>query len=256
MQTLVQPMKYLVITRPEVDQEFSHRLEDLSLKLIHYPTIKITPTTLTVKQKQLLKNLQQFNWIVFTSKNGVRFFLKALTDLGISPDVLANQKLAAVGDETSHQLESYQLKATFIPSTFTTQSLGEKLPIKKDEKILLPRADLVTPKLAETLTDRGGDVTNLPIYHTRLGSRPDPEFEKLLLENRIAFITFTSSSTVKGFIKQLTNQQIKEAALKCEVLSIGPVTTHTLKMIGFTNIHTAKTHTMEGIFKMLQEIYT
>src|SRR5690348_7662772 len=109
-------MNYVIVTRPEVDRQFQKNVGKLGLSLLHYPTIRIRKVSLSEKNKTTLKNLRQIDWIIFTSKNGVHFFMEALIDLGLSSDALKSKKLAAVGNQTSKQLARYRLKSTFTPT--------------------------------------------------------------------------------------------------------------------------------------------
>jgi uroporphyrinogen-III synthase len=243
--------KYVVITRPELDQDFSDSLEKLGFNICFYPTIKITKKKLDKKEIEKLGNLEIFDWVLFTSRNGVKYFLEILNELGIDFNLFKG-KIGLVGPETAQALKENHLNYDFIPTKFATQSLARQIPVNKGEKVFLPRAEIASSELVEQLTGRGVEVTRIDIYQTEFVTEPNPEFEQLLENSMVAFITFTSPSTVQGFIKSLDTRLMK-VAQNIPVLSIGPVTTAFLKENGFKKIIAADVYTTKGMLQKLKE---
>jgi uroporphyrinogen-III synthase len=244
-------MKYVVLTSPGLDKQFKDEVKKLGLSVFFYPTISFKKIPLLEKNQSILKEEISFNWIIFTSKTAVNFFSNSNPGLE-----LEKCKIATVGEETAKELEKYQIKTDFIPKRFTAKNLAKNLPIKQGEKILLPRSDIANTNLPKLLTKRGAKVTDLPIYKTELNKKSNPGLEKIILTGETTAIVFTSPSTAKGFLNGLSSDIVKNAAKNCLCLSIGPVTTQTLKKSGFKKIFTADIHTTEGILKKLQAIYT
>jgi uroporphyrinogen III methyltransferase/synthase len=219
-----------------------------------YPTIMIEKLRLTATTKKYLFDVASFDWILFTSVNGVKFFLEALRDNKINLSVLDNVHIAAVGERTAEVLKKHHLFVHFIPSQFTTEILAKELKAVKGKKILLPRADIATSLLIKSLEKKGAIVVNMSIYQTKLISQTNRNFENLVKDKKIACITFTSPSTVKGFIKNIEKTNISASIFSLPVLAIGPVTTKSLQQNGFRTIYTADTFTEEGMLTKLQEI--
>ena len=245
---------YIVITRPLEDQKiFSKQLEEIGLQVFLYPTIQIKKAMLTEIEKEELKNLDSFDWILFTSKNGVRYLLDTLDELGINPSLLTHKKIGVVGPRTAEELKDNDLTVDFMPSQFTTEVLAKEFPKAKAQNILLPRADIASETLTKLLIKHGAKVTNIPIYKTEYLVKPNQGFEKLLNRHKIAYITFTSPSTIHGFFNSL-NKKSNPSVLSVPVLALGPVTEKAAKKEGFTSVLVADTFTTEGMIKKLKEI--
>lgn len=246
--------KYVVVTRPlEVSNELQRKLEEMKLKTLSFPSIAIHKSILTKKIQKELNNISSFDWILFTSRNGVRFFMQALEELGIDTSLLQKKYIAAVGPKTAEEVKKYQLPVHFIPSEFTTEDLSKGLQEVKDKRILLPRADIATSTLTKQLEKKGALVTNIAIYNTEFTRCESNGFEDLLDNKQIACITFTSPSTITGFLKNCETIKNKSAIFSLPVLAIGPVTGNALKHHGFQKIYTADTFTVEGMVSKLKE---
>ncbi len=246
--------QYIVVTRPiKESRELKKKLEELGLSVFSFPSIRIHKTVLTTEIQKPLKNLASFDWIVFTSQNGVRFFIEALNKLRIDIEILRTKRIATVGPKTAAEAKKYHLPVTFIPSEFTTKDLAQQLEHIEGKTILLPRANIATPTLTESLKAKGALVTNIAIYITEFTTTQTNEFETLLEHNEIRCITFTSPSTIEGFLKHIQGIQKKAEILSLPVLSIGPVTTEALKKHDFKKIYTADEYTIEGMFSKLKE---
>lgn len=243
--------QFVVVTRPEEEKDFEKKLVGLGLRVVSYPTIKIEKNKLDEKDKKYLKNLSNFDWLVFTSRHGVSFFMEEIKKIRIHPKSLENKLIAAVGSRTADEIKKIGLHIDFMPKEFTTENLGKGLKNIKDKKILLARSDIANPVLEKILRLKGAEVKNISIYKTGFISRPNKIFQKLLKEKNIKCLTFTSPSTVEGFIKSIN--PLKKEILSLPVLSIGPVTSKKAKELGFMNIYTAKEHTINGMIIKLKE---
>lgn len=241
---------YVVLTSPSEDsQKIVKKIEKFGIDLFFYPTISFQKKTLIKKEKKLL-DVNSFDWVIFTSKNGVRFFMENLGNVKF----FKGKKICVIGTETARELKKWKLKADFYPTVFDTKNLAKGIPIKPGVKILLPRSDIADQNLVKNLIKRGAQVANIPVYKTELVNKPNPEFEEKLLSGEVGFILFSSPSTARGLIQNLSNKKIKVMVLKCSAISIGPTTSRALKKMGFENIYTAKNHTIEGMLKRLREV--
>lgn len=247
-------MKYIVITRPlEESRVFAKQLESLGFAVLSYPTIHIEKNVITPEFKKNLADIASYDWILFTSRNGVRFFMKTLSDLKIDSSIMQTKHIGAVGSETAKEAKKYGLTVQFIPSRFTTDDLAAQFPDINGKAILLPRSAIATPTLIEHLEKKGAKVVNIPIYKTIFVKEANEKLLILLKANEIQWITFTSPSTIEGFLKSIDETSLSNV-LTIPVLSIGPVTTKKAQAVGFTKIYTADTHTIAGMLKKLQAI--
>jgi len=239
--------KYVVITRPLEDSEnFSKKIEGLGLKVFLYPTIEIGDNEIP---DVFLENLKNSDWVVFTSRNGVKYFLEKA-----GKKLLSQKKIAAVGPKTRDELTINNLAVDFIPSKFTTKDLGEEIPINAGEKIFLPRANIASKALTEILEKRGAVVFNVPIYQTKLIAKRSKELEEMFLKKQISLITFTSPSTIEGFFRGFNDEKIKLKILDCPVLCIGPVTEKKAKEVGFKKVFVAESFTTDGMINKLSQM--
>jgi hydroxymethylbilane synthase len=247
--------KYVIVTRPEKENKtFIKGLEKIGLHAYSYPTIAISELKISQATKQYLLDLASFDWILFTSVNGVRFFMKALKEAKVDLLVLKQVKIAAVGSKTAEILKKQQLTVHVIPAEFTAGNLANELKNVKDKKILLPRVDIATPLLVPSFEKKGAQVVNIPVYQTKFVFSLDKTFKNLSENKKIICITFTSPSTVRGFIKNIETMKLNKAVFSIPVLAIGPVTTKSLKKFGFQKIYTANTFTEEGMLAKLKEV--
>jgi hydroxymethylbilane synthase len=246
--------KFVVITRPENASVIMQKyIEALGLLTYFYPSISIAKSKLSKKAYKILSDIKSFDWLVFTSQNGVRFFVAALDELGIPLTSLKNKKIAVVGKKTAEAVKKYNLSVEFVPTKFTTQALANEMQNIKGKKIFMARANLANQLLTKRLEERGAIITDIPIYNTSFIENDNPEFESLLKNQQIYCLTFTSPSTVKGFINNIKNSPIKKSVFTIPAISIGPVTTKSLEKHGFQKIYTADIYTINGMIAKLKE---
>lgn len=245
--------KTIVITRSQTDNKpLQANLERLGYRVIAYPCVQTSATILDREQRQILRQIASYDWILFTSKKGVHFFLRAIQELGVDRKTISAVKIGAVGPITAAEAEKHGLRVTYIPQRFTTQELGRTLQDVAGKSILMPRADIANRNLQVQLERKGAMVINIPIYHTSLPKSDENQF-KLLLQKKERFsILFASPSAVNGFMKKNGHSAMRKQILQMQVLSIGPVTSQSARNYGFTHIRTADTHTIKGILSLLK----
>lgn len=247
--------KRIIITRPEPENKIlQKKLEQYGAKIYMLPTIKIVKNILDKKSQDVIKNIEAFDWIIFTSVKGVDYFMQAVRKLNIDIEILANKKIAVVGPKTAEKIQEYNLRIDFMPTIYTTEQLGKELQEISGRKLLLARSNIASKQLVADLQHKGAFVTDIPIYKTISITTQDRVFEDLVQKGVISYITFTSPSTVIGFFERVTDPEIRKKSLLFPVISVGPVTTKTAEKNGFTHIITADTYTTDGMIKKLQEI--
>src|SRR4051794_23736034 len=219
------------------------RLEELGAEVLELPAIEISPIAFTVP------DLRPYEWLVFTSPNGVRaFFDDGLTPAGLDARALAGVRLAAIGPGTAHALTTGGLRADLIPERFVAESLLEAFPPPSapGARVLLARAEVARDILPDGLTERGYAVDVLPVYRTQPAT-PDPALVARVAEARFDAVTFTSSSTVDNFCAQVDPLPDPFPL----VVSIGPVTSATAVQRGLRVDAEAEQHTIDGVVATL-----
>lgn len=246
--------KILVTRTREQASKLSKKLLELGAEVIEIPTIDIQPCY-TEEVYNTIKDLNKYDWLVFTSENGVKYFFTALFHLNLDLRALARVQLAVIGPATEIALSAKGLRADLKPEKdFTQEGLCaafSKIDIK-NKKILLIRAKKARELLPNTLQERGAKVDLLPIYETLL---PRDSLEKLKeVLPSLDVITFTSSSTVENFFKLLEEGHLKISSHTL-LASIGPITSDTLRGYGFSPHIEAKEYTISGLVKAIEEYF-
>lgn len=237
--------KKILITRHEDGiEEFEQKLSDLGADVSALPAIKIEPDYSgmdTLLERGFLKGYQ---WLIFTSANGVKYFFEYLYSKRLDSRILKDIQIGGIGIKTSQKLKEHGIIADLIPSKFTSEALGEEL-IKNNiagQKFLLLRADLATDTLPDILKKNNAIVHKVDIYKITLPSF-DKELTKDLKKEKFSCIAFTSPATVRNFVKILGDNISQDTCLA----SIGPVTSKEIKKI-FNRVDIeAKEHTLNGL---------
>jgi uroporphyrinogen III methyltransferase/synthase len=240
--------KKILITRAHGQASvFAEQIRALGGEPVEYPTIDFAPLSDFRELDNALVRVQEFDWVVFTSVNGVRFVADRLRTLGQDPLSLASAKIAAIGPATARALEQIGLHVDFVPTKFHGAQIAIELPIERGARALLLRADIASDELARGLAVRGVAVTDVDTYRTVTPARP---YAKL---REIDAITFTSSSTVKNLLAMLGS---KRAELDhAQVFCIGPVTASTARELGLDVDAVATEHTVDGLVRTMADYY-
>ncbi|MCI0478103.1 MAG: uroporphyrinogen-III synthase, partial [Anaerolineales bacterium] len=245
--------KRILVTRArEQASELSRRLAELGAEPIEFPVIQIQPLDDYAKLDIALA--QKFDWVIFTSGNGVRFVWQRLTALGRDARAFADTRLGAIGPATAEELARHGLRADFVPREYVAEAILEQIGDVTGQRFLLPRADIARGTLAEGLRARGASVDEVAVYRTVTTDANDPraqEIRALIESGEIDAITFTSSSTVRGLI----NCQFPIANCQLTIACIGPVTAHTARDLGLHVDIVAEEYTIAGLVVTLVNFY-
>ncbi len=246
--------KTVVVTRsPRGSLEWHDKLVALGAKVYNLPTITMAPVKLDQTIITELSKLEDYDWLIFTSASGVRYLKLLVTQAGINLKQLRLPKVAVIGSKTSSELATIGVRAEFIPSTSSSQALGEELEPVKGTKILLLRTTIASDDLPDILKKRGALVTDLRIYQTANVTSKDPKFSVMLQANQVDFITFASPSAVAGFVNFLIAGDLK-IAKRLPVVAIGPSVAEALLNAGFANVATAKQPFLESVIDSLSSL--
>jgi len=229
--------KTVVVTR---SRQQASKLVDLlnaaGARCLEVPTLEIGPPDDFAPLDAALQNLDQYQWVIFTSANGVAAFMERLFSRGQDVRALGGAKLAAIGPATAESLRSYGLTADVVPHAFKAEVLLEALSphVAPGARMLLARAQIAREVLPQGLVKLGAQVTVAPVYKARRPQAIPSEAEAALKEGQVDILTFASSGTVHNFAKLLGQDRFKALAGRTVVASIGPITSATLKEYGVT----------------------
>jgi uroporphyrinogen III methyltransferase/synthase len=250
--------KRIVVTRARQQaSDLVRLLADLGAECLEYPTIEIKPAKDPKPLKQAVANLSDYDWLVFTSVNGVSYFFAQLFAAGKDVRALGHVKMAAIGPATAARLLQFGLTSDIVPETYRAESVvaafeKEKL---KAKKILLPRAKEARPILPQELTKMGAAVDEIPAYETLQAVKNIDDLIQQLKDKQVDMITFTSSSTVKNFKALLPAEDFAALIQDVTIASIGPITTDTAKALGFDVHITAASYTIPGLVEAILNFY-
>jgi len=236
----------VVVTRPrEQALELVSKLESLGAEVILFPTIEIRPADDYRPLDAAIANLRCYDWLIFTSANGVRFFAERAELRRVELGAFAGG-VCAIGPATRKALESLGRTVELVPEEYVAESLvaafaGHDLAGKR---ILLPRAAVARDIVPNELTRRGARVDVVEAYCTAVPKDLAARTREVFFGPRPPdCVTFTSSSTVTNFV-----QSAGSAALEAvRIASIGPVTSATARRCGLAVAVEATPYTTDGL---------
>jgi uroporphyrinogen III methyltransferase / synthase len=249
--------KGVVITRPEKQaDDLVKLLIKEGANPIGFPTIKIVPPPDWRDLDAAIKNLEEYEWLIFTSANGVSFFFERLYAKKKDIRDLKGVKICCIGPATAQQVENKGIRVDLVPAKFISEGILKSFSVKnlKGKKILIARAAKARDVLPEGLKKLGAEVDVATVYVTVASAKTKKDLDALFKENHVDVITFTSSSTVDNFVKIAGR---KFSLLKgVKIACIGPVTAAAAKKAGLTvDIHQEE-YTMEGLVSALNDYFS
>ncbi|GFK93815.1 Uroporphyrinogen-III C-methyltransferase [Fundidesulfovibrio magnetotacticus] len=228
--------KGVVVTRSrEQASDLVRLLTDLGACAWEFPTIEVAPLADPAPVREALGRLNCFDWLVFTSVNGVKCFFAEMDAMALDARALGGLKVAAIGPATAQALAERGIRADFVPEKYVAESVVEGLLALQigGKRVLIPRAAQAREVLPEELARAGAQVEVLPVYETKLAQQDPDEVLAAIEEGEIHFLTFTSSSTVDNFFQVVPAARVAALRDKLTIACIGPVTAATLKKHGF-----------------------
>jgi uroporphyrinogen-III synthase len=217
-------------------------LESAGAEPLRCPTIRIAPPASYAQMDAALARLDTFDWLVFTSANGVRAVFERAAALAVAPSLLS-ARVAVVGRVTGQALAERGVSAAFIPPQESAQALGDMLPDVATRAVLLAQGESADALLASTLAGRGAHVTALTTYRTVPMAPSGEGLEEL--RKGVDALTFTSPSTVEGFVA--LGAEWRSIARRAIVVTIGPTTTDAALARGLGVHAEARERTMSAL---------
>jgi uroporphyrinogen III methyltransferase / synthase len=222
------------------------------------PVIEIVDPPHPGALAECVAGLRRYQWVLFTSQNGVERFFAELSRQGLDARAFAAARVGAIGQKTEAALSRYAIRADLVAKEFIGEALAREL-VERHEgepgEVLLPRALVARDALPEALRANGFSVDVVPAYETR----KVPEDQRELLrqafaEGRVDAVLFTSSSTAENLVEAL-GRDAQELLGRIAVASIGPVTSATLERLGVRADVTASVYTVDGLLEALAGHY-
>ena len=246
--------KNILITRARSQaSKLTTALEELGANCIEAPAIKIAPPDDNyVSLDNTITKIHDYDWIIFTSTNGVERFFARLNEKNLDARCLSNAKIAAIGTATADKLKNYGIIADKIPTMFKAEGILEVLQndIQKGSKVLIPRAQKAREALPIGLRQMGAIVDVAETYCTKMADTNKDDIKDLLKNNQIDMVTFTSSSTVENLLKLIDGEKTLLNNVKTAV--IGPITAKTCKNNGLKVDIEADVYTIDGLVNKIK----
>ena len=249
--------KTFVVTRAEEQAEsFIHMLEERGAEAFLYSSIKTIPPVDWSPLDKSLEILSNYNGLIFTSVNGVRFFSQRLKEKNKDIRELKGVRIYAIGPKTEQAVRNLNIRVDTVPENYVAESLIECIGKENIEgkKFLLPRASVAREILPNTLREMGAIIDVVPAYQTILPESFESDFLKRLDEGSIDVITFTSSSTVTNFLDRL-NKEHHEKLNKIVVACIGPITQKTAENRGLKVTIVPSQYTVTGLISAIEDYF-
>jgi uroporphyrinogen III methyltransferase/synthase len=243
--------RVLVTRTRQQASALSARLQALGAEAIELPTISISLPDDRAPLDRAIAEVSSYDWIIFTSVNGVGHFWEQLTGARLDARALHGVKLAAIGPATAARLEECGLRADYIPDEYVAEAVAAGLGNVRGQRILLPRADIARPTLADLLRQGGATIVEVAAYRT-LRPRVDADELRRLLA-RVTVATFTSSSTVRNLatMAQDAGLELTRALAQATIACIGPITAATARELGLHVDVVAEAYTIDGLVEAL-----
>ncbi|MEX2599411.1 MAG: uroporphyrinogen-III C-methyltransferase, partial [Dehalococcoidia bacterium] len=225
--------KRILVTRARQQASaLSRMLAEHGADPIEVPSIEIQPPESYDALDKALMNIQEYDWVVLTSTNGVHAAAERIRQMGKDARALAGVRIAAIGPATAAALGEFGICPDYMPDTFTSEATveGFKRFDMTGARVLMPRADIATDVLSNGLRGQGATVEDVIAYRTVIPEDAAGKAREVLESGSVDIVTFTSSSTVKNLMDLL---QGDTALLQnVRIASIGPVTSETARSLG------------------------
>jgi uroporphyrinogen III methyltransferase/synthase len=226
-------------------------------EVIEIPTIEIRPPDSWKPLDDAIGRIEELNYLLVTSANGVRYFLERLSASGRDVRALSGLTIGAIGPATAAEFARTGVKVDLLPTEYVAEGLlaaleGHDL---RGKAFLIPRARVARDLVPRVLEERGARVKVVEAYQTVLPEISPDELARLLTPPLDA-ITFTSSSTATNFAKLVGADRLTETLRGAAIASIGPITSQTLRQFGLTVTLEARESTMAGLVEAIRDHFS
>ncbi|MFW5773659.1 MAG: uroporphyrinogen-III synthase [Tangfeifania sp.] len=248
--------KLFISTRPAGRSDEMKRLfENAGARLLEMPLIKIEPLPVSAEEKKLLKNIEQFDWLILTSANGVHYFFENFSKISannILPDQL---KIGVIGNKTQEKLAEYGYSPDFINPGNTAEDFSEAFKKNLQKEKAHPDILLALGKLARTVIQdelkNSANCTRIDFYTTNIPDSVDQNILQQIAEDRYEMLIFTSPSGIKNFLKITRTTNVETLRVAC----IGETTARTAKENGIEPLAIAEEASAKGLVDSIINYY-
>ncbi len=240
--------KRVLVTRPgHQADDFAIRLHDVGAEPILAPTIAIGPPDDPAAARAAVARVREYDWIAFTSRHGVDAFFAVLGELGRDAHAFGDVKLAAIGPKTAEALAAHGIDVDLVPPAYVNEAVAAELLARTvpGDRVLIYRAQEARDVLADMLREHGRSADVVAAYRTRFVDDPDLAAKTALAD----IVTFTSASTVAGFVHNVPNAA--RALASKTVAAIGPITAQAARDAGIRIDVIAAEFTVDGLLRAL-----
>ncbi|TKI87080.1 uroporphyrinogen-III synthase [Bacillus mycoides] len=241
--------KTVLITRAQHQaKQMSVAVKERSGIPLEIPLLRMEGTSHRQIQ-HIAGQLHSYDWVIFTSKNGVAFFLD-----GLETKIPLTIKIAAVGVKTKLELEKRSYQVHFVPTSFVAETFAEEFlkELSGNERILFPKGNLARDVIPVKLREFGIFLDELIVYGTKVNVEKKQELITALKLGEVNIITFTSPSTVDSFVRLLEGTNWREWTKKCTIACIGPITEKEANLY-FPHVIVPKEYTVEALLQCICE---
>ncbi|GAB4536706.1 MAG: uroporphyrinogen-III C-methyltransferase [Thermodesulfovibrionia bacterium] len=223
----------ILVTREH--SEGFERLEELGAEIIEFPTIRIVPPTDFTELDNAIDRIESYHWLIFTSANGVKFFLKRFFEKDRDIRDLKGIKICAIGTKTEAEIKKFGIRVDLVPEEFNAEGLisaiAERCKSINGMRFLLPRAEVGREVLPERIKELGGEIDVPVTYRAIKPATHGKRLKRFLKEGRITIATFTSAQTFNNLLSIMgddANELLKDVIIAV----IGPVTKRAIEKAG------------------------
>lgn len=243
--------KCIVVTRPRHQaRPLSQALGSLGARVVEAPAIRIEPPSDFAPLDQALARIDAYDWVVFTSANGVDAFFERVSQVDPEKD-LSSLSFAAIGPATAESLGERGYEAEVIPERFVAEEFFRALAARQEvagRRFLLPRADIAREALPDLLKAAGGVVDVVVAYRTLAATEEIGRVVALVGKGEVDIVTFTSGSTVRSFFSEVAPASVLG---RFAAASIGPITSRALRDLGVEPAIEAASYTVPGLVEAI-----
>ncbi|MBI2156317.1 MAG: uroporphyrinogen-III synthase [Candidatus Rokubacteria bacterium] len=249
----------IVVTRAAAQaQRFVQLLESAGARVMQAPTIVIEPPSSWEPLDQGLDVLESFQWVIFTSVNGVAMVDRRLGARGLAWAAVARRRVAAIGPATADALAEHGVRVQVVPDEYRAEALVERLRplVAPGDRVLLPRAKETRDVLVVELKRLGAIVAEVPAYQTRRVDDGVGRLREAFAARAIDAVTFTSSSTVRNFAELFSDGERRSWRGRVTVASIGPITAATAAEYGLATDVMPSEYTIPALARAIADYFT
>ena len=229
-------------------------LEELGAEIIEFPTIEVVPPVSYEELDKSIDNIDTYDWLIFTSRNGVKYFFNRFLDRDRDIRDLKGIRICAIGTKTAEEIKKYGIKTDLIPDEFRAEGLIKLIQEFEDLRgkgldgirFLLPRAEVAREIFPERVRELGGEIDIPVTYRTIKPESRGKRLRRFLKEGRISIATFTSAATFNNF-REIMGEDADELLKGVIIAAIGPVTAKAIEKAGLHVDIVPKEATIEAL---------